>query len=41
MNWMRIAALPRFRKLWGIIDADLKEGDVVQVTVVNRYNTYK
>ncbi len=41
MNWMRIAALPRFRKLWGIIDADLKEGDVVQVTIVNRYNTYK
>ena len=25
--WMRTAALPRFRKLWGRIDTDLKEGD--------------
>ncbi|KXZ44835.1 hypothetical protein GPECTOR_61g788 [Gonium pectorale] len=41
MNWMRIAALPRFRKLWGRIDTDLKAGDWVTITVFNRYNTYK
>ncbi|GFR50957.1 hypothetical protein Agub_g13277 [Astrephomene gubernaculifera] len=41
MNWMRIAALPRFRKLWGRIDSDLKAGDTVTITVYNRYNTYK
>jgi len=29
INWMRIAALPNFRKLWGKIDTDLKKGDVV------------
>ncbi|GIL56255.1 hypothetical protein Vafri_11601 [Volvox africanus] len=41
MNWMRLSALPRFRKLWGRIDQDLKAGSVVAVTVYNRYNTYK
>lgn len=46
VNWMRTAALPRFRKLWGRIDAlsggrtALEPGDVVVVTVVNRWNTY-
>ncbi len=29
MNWMRLAALPNFRKLWGRIDRDLVEGSTV------------
>ncbi|PNH06268.1 ALA-interacting subunit 3 [Tetrabaena socialis] len=41
MNWMRLAALPRFRKLWGRIELDLKTNDTVTVNVYNRYNTYK
>ncbi|KAG2492327.1 hypothetical protein HYH03_009278 [Edaphochlamys debaryana] len=40
MNWMRVAALPRFRKLWGIIHTDLKAGDKLNITIYNRYNTY-
>lgn len=38
--WMRIAALPDFQKLWGIIYEPLYSGDTLQVTVVNQYNTY-
>ena len=30
INWMRLAALPDFRKLWGIIYTDLKKGDRVR-----------
>jgi len=41
MVWMRTAALPRFRKLWGVIDQDLSAGDVLNITVNNRWNTYK
>lgn len=46
VNWMRTAALPRFRKLWGRIDklpggrTALEAGDVVVVEVLNRWNTY-
>ena len=33
MNWMRIASLPDFRKLWGRINADVESGVyTVQVT---------
>jgi hypothetical protein len=39
--WMRTAALPRFRKLWGVIDQDLAAGDVLNITVNNRWNAYK
>lgn len=38
--WMRTAALPRFRKLWGRIDAKLEAGDVINITVDNRWNSY-
>lgn len=38
--WMRVAALPNFRKLWGKINVDLKKGDVITVNVQNLYNTY-
>lgn len=35
MNWMRVAGLNDFRKLWGIIDQDVESGDYT-VTVNNR-----
>lgn len=38
--WMRTAALPTFRKLYGKINVDLQEGDVINVVVQNNYNTY-
>ncbi|KAL0363068.1 UNVERIFIED_CONTAM: ALA-interacting subunit [Sesamum calycinum] len=38
--WMRTAALPTFRKLYGKIEVDLQAGDVINVTLQNRYNTY-
>lgn len=41
INWMRVSALPTFRKLWGKINTDLKSGDVITVTVTNQYNTYQ
>ncbi|VAI56351.1 unnamed protein product [Triticum turgidum subsp. durum] len=38
--WMRTAALPTFRKLYGRIYVDLKENDTITVTLDNNYNTY-
>ncbi|KAK8608198.1 hypothetical protein V6N13_023628 [Hibiscus sabdariffa] len=38
--WMRIAALPSFRKLYGRIEEDLDVGDYVNVKLMNNYNTY-
>ncbi|KAF3544632.1 hypothetical protein DY000_02010695 [Brassica cretica] len=38
--WMRTAALPTFRKLYGKIETDLENGDTIQVTLQNNYNTY-
>eukprot|EP00246_Nothoceros_aenigmaticus_P014377 TRINITY_DN5425_c0_g1_i2.p1 TRINITY_DN5425_c0_g1~~TRINITY_DN5425_c0_g1_i2.p1 ORF type:complete len:359 (+),score=61.35 TRINITY_DN5425_c0_g1_i2:232-1308(+) len=38
--WMRTAALPTFRKLWGKIEQDLEEGTSIDVTIQNQYNTY-
>lgn len=38
--WMRVAALPHFRKLWGKIGQSLKKGDVITVNLQNLYNTY-
>ncbi|XP_022735698.1 ALA-interacting subunit 3-like [Durio zibethinus] len=38
--WMRTAALPTFRKLYGKIERDLQPNEVIQVTLLNNYNTY-
>jgi len=38
--WMRTAALPTFRKLYGKIEVDLNQGDLIDVTLENNYNTY-
>ncbi|KAL5067267.1 hypothetical protein RYX36_018154, partial [Vicia faba] len=38
--WMRTAALPTFRKLYGRIEVDLKVGVIIYVTLKNQYNTY-
>ncbi|XP_062107387.1 ALA-interacting subunit 3 [Humulus lupulus] len=38
--WMRTAALPTFRKLYGKIETDLEANEVIQVTLMNYYNTY-
>ncbi|KAM7277090.1 hypothetical protein ACFE04_018956 [Oxalis oulophora] len=38
--WMRIAALPTFRKLYGTIDRDLQHGEEITVVIENNYNTY-
>ncbi|CAK9179668.1 unnamed protein product [Ilex paraguariensis] len=38
--WMRTAALPTFRKLYGKIEVDLQKGEVINVTLENNYNTY-
>ena len=40
MVWMRTAAMPRFRKLYGRVEADLDAGETVAVAVRNSYNTY-
>ena len=38
--WIRTAALPTFRKLYGMIRVDLKENDTITDTLDNNYNTY-
>ncbi|PSS14291.1 ALA-interacting subunit like [Actinidia chinensis var. chinensis] len=38
--WMRTAALPTFRKLYGKIEVDLQENEIIEVTLQNNYNTY-
>ena len=40
MVWMRTAALPKFRKLWGRISEPLPAGTNLTLTVDNVYNTY-
>lgn len=37
---MRTAALPSFRKLYGRIEQDLEEDDLVEVKISNNYNTF-
>ena len=36
--WMRPAGLPNPKKLWGRINEDLKQGDVLEFTIDNKYN---
>ncbi|KAL6659931.1 hypothetical protein ACP70R_002053 [Stipagrostis hirtigluma subsp. patula] len=38
--WMRIAALPTFRKLYGRIEIDIMANDQLTVVIKNNYNTY-
>ncbi|CAL5086845.1 unnamed protein product [Urochloa decumbens] len=38
--WMRTAALPTFRKLYGRIEVDLHADEMITVTLQNNYNTY-
>jgi hypothetical protein len=38
--WMRPAAFPIFRKLYGWIGEDLQENDNITVNLLNNYNTY-
>lgn len=38
--WMRTAALPTFRKLYGKIEQDLQANEQVSVVIANNYNTY-
>ena len=40
MVWMRTAALPNFRKLYGKIEVDLEPDEEIAVTIQNNYNTY-
>ncbi|AES80879.2 LEM3 (ligand-effect modulator 3) family protein [Medicago truncatula] len=39
--WMRTAALPTFRKLYGKIEVDLEANDEITVVIENNYNTYQ
>jgi len=36
--WMRPSPLPNFRKLWGRIEEELKEGTKIKVEIENKYN---
>ncbi|KAG6542445.1 hypothetical protein Mapa_016135 [Marchantia paleacea] len=38
--WMRTAALPTFRKLYGKIETDLKKDQFLNIQIENNYNTY-
>ncbi|GFS36168.1 ALA-interacting subunit 1 [Actinidia rufa] len=38
--WMRTAALPKFRKLYGKIEVDLEANEKITVVIQNNYNTY-
>lgn len=39
--WMRTAAFPNFRKLYGRIEMDLEPNQKLQVLIQNNYNTYR
>ncbi|KAK2415848.1 ALA-interacting subunit [Trifolium repens] len=39
--WMRRAALPTFRKLYGKIEVDLEVNDEITIAIENNYNTYE
>ena len=35
--WMRPSGLPNPKKLWGRINRDLKKGEIIDVTINNKY----
>ena len=39
--WMRTAALPTFRKLYGKIETDIEDNEEVMLVIQNNYNTYE
>ncbi|KAK7336275.1 hypothetical protein VNO77_16811 [Canavalia gladiata] len=39
--WMRTAALPDFRKLYGKIETDIEVNDEILMVIQNNYNTYE
>ncbi|KAI3727870.1 hypothetical protein L6452_16491 [Arctium lappa] len=39
--WMRTAALPNFRKLYGKINSDLEANETITIVIQNNYNTYE
>ncbi|KAJ3669986.1 hypothetical protein LUZ60_010310 [Juncus effusus] len=38
--WMRTSALPKFRKLYGVITEDLGANTIISIQISNNYNTY-
>ncbi|XP_048532076.1 putative ALA-interacting subunit 2 [Triticum urartu] len=38
--WMRAAALPQFRKLYGVIEEDIQADETITMHITNNYNTY-
>ncbi|KAL6637995.1 hypothetical protein ACP70R_025567 [Stipagrostis hirtigluma subsp. patula] len=38
--WMRTAALPKFRKIYGVIEEDLQVDETITVLITNNYNSY-
>ena len=38
--WMRTSALPKFRKLYGVIEEDLRVDKTMTILIGNNYNTY-
>ncbi|WJX64835.1 ALA-interacting subunit 3 [Trifolium repens] len=41
MVWMRTAALPNFRKLYGKIEVDIEAQDNIEIVMENNYNSYE
>ena len=39
MNWMRVAATPTFKKLWGRIETNLKKSESYTIEIKNKYKT--
>ncbi|KAJ9549702.1 hypothetical protein OSB04_022245 [Centaurea solstitialis] len=39
--WMKTAALPNFRKLYGKINLDLEANETITIVIQNNYNTYE
>lgn len=37
LNWMRVAGLPKFRKLWGMVNVSLPKGTRLKVSVASHF----